>query len=202
MTRQAKRPTKPIHQSPGGSNHGAEPDGSPTRRALGDRMPGRLGPGGSTSVPQPLSTATQPGTLRDLIREVDTDRTAEEVELARRVLATLTGSGQLDLLLPILADEIRRVRRHRTARIERATIGGQGEGAEGGWLRLLPEGFVLPDGRWVTWGEATVEDHEARIGWLSGQIEALGQDVDRHQQAIKVIREHGVSCLAEVEAAA
>lgn len=142
-------------------------------------------------------------TLRDLIRDLDTDPKVEEVELARTAIATLSTTGQLDLLLPVLADEVRRVRRAHVLRVERASFGTGGEAAEGGWLRLLPEGFANPrTGSWVTWGEATVEDHEARIGWLQGQMEALGQDVDRHQQAIKVIRERGVSCLAEVEAAA
>lgn len=174
-----------------------------TRQASDPANPTPDAPGGSIPGPTPISGPTPPGTLRDLIREADTDPTAEEVELARTLIEALRSSGQFDLLLPVLADEIRRVRRAHVLRVERATFGPTGgEAAEGGWLRLLPEGFVLPDGRWVTWGEATVEDHEARIGWLTGQMEALGQDVDRHRQAIKVIRQHGVSCLAEVEAAA
>lgn len=158
-------------------------------------------PGGSIAHPEPTAQTTQPGNLRDLIRDLDTDRTVEEVELARGLLATLSATGQLDLLLPVLADEVRRVRRAHVLRVERASFGTDSKVAEGGWLRLLPEGFANPrTGRWITWGNATVEDHEARIGWLTGQIDALGQDVDRHQRAIKVIREHGVSCLAEVEA--
>lgn len=203
-TRRAEPGPKPGHHSPGGSKVDAKPDRNPTRRATVVAKPDRVPPGGSTQGAIPNEAPTQPGgTLRDLIREVDTDRSVEEMELARAVSETLSGSGRLHLLLPILADEIRRVRRAHVLRVERATFRKAGEPAEGGWLRLLPEGFANPrTGRWVTWGQATVEDHEARIGWLTGQMEALGQDVDRHQQAIKIIREHGVTCLAEVEAAA
>lgn len=155
-----------------------------------------------TLRPEPTSDAVG-GSLRDLIREVDTDRTVTDADLARSLIETLRTRGQVDLLLPILTDEIRRVRRHRVLRIERETFGREGgQPAEGGWLRLLPESFALPDGRLVTWGDATVEDHEARLEWLRGQIHALTQDVDRHEQAIKVIREHGATCLAEVESAA
>jgi len=177
-----------------------------TRRAKLEAKPEPDPPGGSTPSTDPTAPPTRPGgsSLRDLIREADTDRTVTDADLARVLLDALTASGQVGLLMPILTDEVRRVRRFQVARIERETFGGQtgGEPAEGGWLRLLPESLTLPDGRLVTWGTATVEDHEARIEWLNGQIGALAADVDRHEQAVKLIREHGATCLAEIEAAA
>jgi hypothetical protein len=176
-----------------------------TRRASPLTKPAAISPGGSNRLASPSATSTRPGdpSLRDLIREADTDRTVADADLARRLLDALMQRGQVGLLVTILTDEVRRVRRFQVARVERQTFGAQGgEPAEGGWLRLLPESFVLPDGRMVTWGQATVEDHEARIGWLRGQMDALGQDVDRHQQAVKLIREHGATCLAEIEGAA
>lgn len=202
MTRRASVHAKTEDESPGGSKPKPESTSRATRRANAVPKPIKAAPGGSMHIPQPDDRATRPGvsSLQKLIREADTDHSVEEVELARVVLDALLRSGQLDLLLPILADEIRRIRRAQVRRIERRV--GESPSAQGGWLQLLPEGFATVDGRFVTWGEATVEDHEGRIEWLQGQIEALGQDVERHQQAIKLIREHGVTCLAEVEAAA
>jgi hypothetical protein len=205
-TRRATSATTPTLPSPGGSMLVPEPQGKVTRRARVASKPDHRAPGGSKQAPESTAEPTRPGgpSLRDRIREADTDRAVTDVDLARVLLDALCSSGQVDLLLPILTDEVRRLRRRRVAWIERQTFGGQagGEPAEGGWLRLLPESFVLPDGRMVTWGTATVEDHEARVEWLNGQIHALVSDVDRHEQAVKLIREHGVTCLAEIEAAA
>lgn len=205
-TRRANLRTKPNPASPGGSVGVPKPSRPATRRAMDHAQSGVLPPGGSRDLPKPKGDATRPGgpSLRDLIREIDTDRTVPDVDLAQRLLDALGSSGQVGLLLPILTDEVRRLRRRHVAWVERQTFRdlSAGEPAEGGWLRLLPESFVLPDGRMVTWGTATVEDHEARIEWLNGQMHALAQDVDRHEQAVKLIREHGATCLAEIEAAA
>jgi hypothetical protein len=164
-----------------------------TRRANEGAEPSFQPPAGSTSEPQ----------IRDLIRTADTDRSVEERVLAMRLVVELHTSGRCNLLVPLLTDEIRRLRRRHTLRVERGVkLASDAPAADGGWLQLLEEGFATVDGRFVTWGEATVEDHESRLEWLRGQVAALNEDVDRHEQAIKLIREHGVTCLAEVEAAA
>jgi len=203
VTRRTSAAPKPTRQTSGGSALNSKPSVATTRRAEARPEPKLHPPGGSNDGAKPAPGTTRPGgpSLRDLIREADTGPQIDDTDLARSLLETLLARGQVGVLLPILADEVRRLRRRHVRQVEQQTFRGQSEPAEGGWLRLLPEFFTVPDGRMVTWGTATVEDHEARMEWLHGQIHALASDVDRHEQAVKLIREHGVTCLAEIEAA-
>lgn len=67
---------------------------------------------------------------------------------------------------------------------------------------LLDKGFLVPGKGLVRWGDATVEDHEARIVYLESMRGAIAKTVAQHQEAIDEIRSHGVSCLYEIEVAA
>lgn len=58
--------------------------------------------------------------------------------------------------------------------------------------------FATGDGRWVSWAEATVEDHEQRLGMLIAQRAGLDRTINLHQRAVEQILEAGVSCLCEV----
>jgi hypothetical protein len=192
MSRRAGVDAKSKDVPPGGSSVPAQPTEHPARRAAAKPESNPRAPDGSGYTE-----------LYEVIRAADTDRTVEARILAMRLMVKLHTEKRCSLLVPILAKEIAQMRRRHVRGVEqKVRFTGEASAADGGWLQLLPEGFAIPDGRFVTWAEATVEDHEARIEWLQGQIEALGQDVDRHQQAIKLIREHGVTCLAEVEDAA
>lgn len=64
---------------------------------------------------------------------------------------------------------------------------------------LLSDTFPLPDGRRVTWGEATVDDHEERAAMLLDHIATVEVTVARHEAAIALIQDAGVSCLAEID---
>lgn len=63
---------------------------------------------------------------------------------------------------------------------------------------LLAETFALGDGRRVRWGEATEEDHAARIEFLTRQIRGTQQTIGRHASAIDLLREHEAKCLDQI----
>lgn len=65
---------------------------------------------------------------------------------------------------------------------------------------LLESPFARPDGTPVTWGEATVEDHEARIKMHSDHAIAGLEGAARHSAALRDMRAAGVSSLNELVA--
>jgi hypothetical protein len=66
---------------------------------------------------------------------------------------------------------------------------------------LFPSGtFALGDGTRVTWGRATVEQHEQRIALLRKLIAGLEQTIAMHEAAIRLLRATGARCLEEIEA--
>lgn len=64
---------------------------------------------------------------------------------------------------------------------------------------LLSTMFALGDGERVTWGEASIEQHEQRIALLVGNAAGNVETAARHEVAARMIREAGVTCLAEVD---
>lgn len=52
--------------------------------------------------------------------------------------------------------------------------------------------------RYVTWGEATVEDHQARIVYLETLVAGTRRTIDRHREAVASITEAGVACLDQL----
>jgi hypothetical protein len=67
---------------------------------------------------------------------------------------------------------------------------------------FLQSGFSIGGGRHVTWGEATVEDHLARIAYLETFRTGIARTIAKHEQAVADITAAGVRCLAELEAVA
>jgi hypothetical protein len=64
---------------------------------------------------------------------------------------------------------------------------------------LLSTIFALGDGSQVTWGDATAEQHEQRIEMLTRNAAGVVETAARHAAAVRMIRESGVTCLAQVE---
>jgi hypothetical protein len=60
---------------------------------------------------------------------------------------------------------------------------------------LLTVAFSLGDGRRVSWGEATLEDHRQRIEMLGKGIEGNVQTIRLHEYAATILRETGAACL-------
>ena len=63
---------------------------------------------------------------------------------------------------------------------------------------LLETQFALGDGRRVTWGEATEADHRKRIALLSNNAAANLEVAARHEVAIQMLADAGLSCLSEM----
>lgn len=63
---------------------------------------------------------------------------------------------------------------------------------------LMATEFALPDGRRVTWGDATEQDHRERIAMLDGNIFANIEAAARHSAALDLIVEAGAKTLGEV----
>lgn len=66
-------------------------------------------------------------------------------------------------------------------------------------VATLATRFSLGDKSAVAWGQATIEQHQLRIGLLDRQIEGFQRTRDLHLGAIVAISRAGVSCLDEIE---
>jgi hypothetical protein len=140
-------------------------------------------------------------TLSELIHEaIEKHPTMTDAALAGIVLHDRRATRAV--LTPLVTDEVRRLRRTQTRRIEqhsfpRPSMVGESTLAER--ARLLRKTFSIPGtGRRVEWGKATVEDHRTRIAWIENHIGTLRETIARHEWAIKMIEEAGVTCLNEV----
>lgn len=146
-------------------------------------------------------------TLRDRIRAaLDEDADRDDYALARAVLAGVRRAELEKLVLPVTANEVRRVRREHVRSVEDAAfspprvVDGHQVDPLAARKRLLDECMLVPGKGLVRWGEATVEDHQARIAYLSAQAASIGVTITRHEAAIAEIEAAGVSCLYEVAA--
>lgn len=63
---------------------------------------------------------------------------------------------------------------------------------------LLGTLFALGDGTSVTWGQATIGEHEQRIAMLAKNATGVIETAARHQAAIRMIKDAGVDCLADL----
>lgn len=63
---------------------------------------------------------------------------------------------------------------------------------------LLASRFTLSDGRSITWGEATEDQHQERIDMFLANAAANTEGAARHQKAIDDLHAHGVSTLREI----
>lgn len=64
--------------------------------------------------------------------------------------------------------------------------------------QLLTSEFALGDGRTVTWGEATLDDHRTRVRIGTNNAVANMEDAARHTAAINMLLESGSSRLVEL----
>ena len=65
---------------------------------------------------------------------------------------------------------------------------------------LLAQSFRMPDGTKVTWGSATVEQHQERLEMLQRNAKANIEAAARHNKAIVDITHCGVDTLAALAA--
>lgn len=63
---------------------------------------------------------------------------------------------------------------------------------------LLNSGFALPDGQTVLWGDATIEQHEARRNQFMDNARANIEGAARHEAAIETLRSSGAETLRQM----
>ena len=95
-------------------------------------------------------------------------------------------------------DVIRRI--SRAVEDDAFSVSGEHDNIEKAISRsdFLAARFALPDGRWVTWSDATAADHRARAEWQNGYANSCMVDAARHIEAAATIEAHGVKCLAQI----
>lgn len=84
---------------------------------------------------------------------------------------------------------------NRISEIVRETV----TAVRGHWTAILDTEFSLPDGRSVTWRDATAGDHQSRADYLEKTAATRLETAGLHRKAIEDIRSSGVSTLGERE---
>jgi hypothetical protein len=157
-----------------------------------------------------MTQSTDPH-LEDLVSQAPEERYAA----AEYILGRLGVRGHAKVILTeVVAAWILMYRRegarkveHRTPRIQKLFKPARGAPSTRretyDWSGLLNTMFSPHhDGTRVTWGEATIAEHEAYITWQRHHITGVERTIALHQTAIEDIRAANVSCLKEVPLAA
>ena len=113
-------------------------------------------------------------------------------------LVELTAQERIALVRPYARVLMRNYMRGQVRRLESETFSPGGSIILGDLSQLLAERVCLPDGRWVTWGAMSVDEHLLRAQWQEELAGACVLDAERHRAAADVITERGVSCLDDV----
>lgn len=112
-----------------------------------------------------------------------------------------------DYFRPVGVTEARSLRRMHSRQSENRVFGGGGRRLQvtkepdryiDVRAFLLSETFTVGD-RLVTWGSATVEDHEQRAIEQEVRAGDLLIDADRHRTAAKLIKQKGAETLADLD---
>lgn len=134
---------------------------------------------------------------------VEADPSGDPYFLAGQVLSKVTKADLLDLV----AEEVKHAQRSAARRAERQAFRSMVDRKprpvpampEDSPLRaLFATGVSMGDGSRVEWGTMTVEQHEARIAMLAKMRGGIDSTIAQHTEAIRLITEAGVSCLAEL----
>ncbi len=150
-------------------------------------------------------------TINDLIVQHCGQSTEDDNAIAKRVVDDIADVNWRDIVRPLVADQVRRYRRKRTRQIEATTIIGPRPAPEGKGvkvivreaidfelLRLVTHSFFVGNGERVTWGAATVDQHEIRIDYMEQKRQGLARTIDKHRQAVAAIRSAEVTCLNDL----
>jgi|DEB19_MinimDraft_3_1074340.scaffolds.fasta_scaffold183494_2 hypothetical protein len=129
-------------------------------------------------------------------------QTDDDMQIASYVCRRLQLTQyQVAILWPVVLDRCRTIGRNNVRRVEQAAKpnkpGRKVDPTADRVLRMTTT-FTPGDGRRVTWGEATIADHEMRIDFLGRKRSGLDATMKRHRQAIDDIRRAGVNCLNEI----
>ena len=111
-----------------------------------------------------------------------------------------TRADLAELTMPLVVEQVANLRRRDTRTRERRVFEAAGGPVEPATeLReLLDRSMMLDDGRLVGWGEATIDDHRARIAYLQRLVDGIERTIAVHRVAIATIAAAEASCLAEL----
>lgn len=147
-------------------------------------------------------------TISTAIRALVQDKPDGDPEmLARQLLKKHQGAS----LVTLIVREIALVQRSMVRDTEKSTFASafrNGGGADvpevdmSIFKRLFEKAFSLGDGTVVSWGDATLEQHQMRIAMLVKQREGLDDTIERHRRAVQIITQAGVTRLNEIKLAA
>ena len=135
--------------------------------------------------------------VNDLKRALDDGMTPGDA--AGYVIGKANIKQLREYVMPIVEQEARMLAR-RVAQVAEAKFTGAITVPE--MARVLTKGsFCLSDGRWVTWGQATAEDHRDRAARQRVLAGTILDDAERHDRAADAIEAAGVRCLDDLEQA-
>jgi hypothetical protein len=177
---------------------------------------GTSSPAGASMNPTPNASAPRPESIYDLIAEnYDRFSHLDDAKIAERVIA----DGKIrpaSLVFPLIVNAVASRRRAQTRRMEETAFAElrrgsriarkiilSGTPAQTAFRNLSQLRF--PAGKdddkkvvWVTWGQATVAQHQARIDAMNAHKAGVEADVCRHAEAIQLCETAGVSCLDDL----
>ncbi len=143
--------------------------------------------------------------LTDLIHANEAD---DPTDTANAVCAAVgLPTKWRDLFFDLLRDECRRRMRVDARSAEASSWGGAhtrpdthpGNGSpREDRTTYLSTRFATGDGRFVLWGEATIDDHRMRMEMLTRLRNGLDATIARHQSAIDLLVESGARCLNDL----
>lgn len=64
---------------------------------------------------------------------------------------------------------------------------------------FLSTEFALPGGSRVTWGDASVHDHESRVQFMTKKLQSSAEDILLHRQVIELLGKCNVKTLRDVD---
>jgi hypothetical protein len=123
----------------------------------------------------------------------DPARSAEAVATELKLNAR-----QREALFPLIAAECERIDRNRVRNVEQSVNVGRRVDPTAERADLMRETFTLGSGERIPWGSATVEQHLARIEYLSKYRDGINATIGRHQAAVDRLLESGAKCLDEI----
>lgn len=154
-----------------------------------------------TTKTRPEETELSELNIKDYAEIPDVD------EATWAYLNALEEDGLRDKLFPYVRAAMVSLQRAVVRKVEDNVFGGEGDGpgAErlpvdllANRLMFTTEAFALSDGTYVEWLKATPAQHLDRAEMQRRLAGKCLVDVERHEQAAKLIKKHKVTCLAEI----
>jgi len=137
--------------------------------------------------------------ILDLIVQAPSVADLSNEDLTAQILKALGTKSKAEILAEVtdlVANEVRLRRRAETRAIEQ---GGTPADSTKARRDILSESFfVSPERGYVTWGEATIDDHLTRAAYLRHLVSGTLATADKHERTAKLLRSKGAKCLLDL----